>query len=197
MPRQTPNDLPISGHYVDFAALRLTPEELSELHQVNWERYDEDGLGLAAIAGFYLANGGYYMLRHLYHAPRPATTILLAAETEDPESKIEEIFEDFGLTTHELDWIRAGLRFRNVDLYRQDDNGREFLVARFAFWPDASKRLRELEVGGHKQYFEIRAADQDSLRLETDCEGYLVRSQGEPTGATKALAMQTIISGGD
>jgi hypothetical protein len=183
MPRQTPNDFPINGHYEHFAATHLTPEEISERHPVDWERYDEDGLGRAAIAGFYLAGDGHYMLRHLYQAPRPATTIMLARETADPESKIEEICEDFGFTTGDLEWIREGLHFRNVDLYRQDDNGSEFHIGRFPFRADAAAQLHELAEGGHKQFYEIRSTDHDTMDIERDSEGFLVKSKGEQDGA--------------
>jgi hypothetical protein len=178
MPRQTPNDLPIKGHYEAFAAIHLTPEEISERHPVEWERYDEDGLGRAAIAGFFMTDGGYYMLRHLYQAPRPATEILLAADTVEPELKIEEICEDFEFTSADLEWIRVGLRFQNVDLYRQDDNGSEFRIGRFPFRADAAARLRQLAFGGHKQFYEIRTADRDTMSMETDPDGFLVKPTG-------------------
>jgi hypothetical protein len=179
MPRQIPNDWPINGHYEPFAAIHPTPEEISERHPVDWERYHENGLGRAAIAGFFLADGGYYMLRHLYEAPRPATEIMLAVDTVEPELKIEEICEDFGFTSSDIEWFRRGLRFHNADLYRQDDNGVEVRIGRFPFRADAAARLRQLAFGGHKQFYEIRTADRDTMSMETDSNGFLVKPTAE------------------
>ncbi|MGK0186184.1 MAG: hypothetical protein ACI9R3_001967 [Verrucomicrobiales bacterium] len=127
------------------------------------------------------------MLRHLYQAPRAATTIMLPAETDDLELKIEAICEDFRFTTDDLEWIRKGLRFRNVDLYRQDDNGGEFCVGRFPFRADATEQLRQLAAGGHKQFYEIRGADRDAIAIETDSDGFLVKPKGEQDSGRQDL----------
>ncbi len=179
MPKQTPSDLPINGHYEHFAATQLTPEQISGRYPVDWEQYNEDGLGKAAIAGFYLLDGSYYMLRHLYQAAKPATTIMLAEKTEDPSSRIEEVCENFKFTTDDLLWIRKGLIFRNVDLYRQDDNGSEFCISRFPFRANATAQLRKLAKGGLKQFYEIRTADHDTMTIETDSDGFLLKSKSE------------------
>ncbi|WP_207062366.1 SPOR domain-containing protein [Motiliproteus sp. SC1-56] len=40
-------------------------------------------------------------------------------------------------------------------LYRQDDNGNRFLVARFERRRSAQARLQQLAAGGHKQLYWI------------------------------------------
>lgn len=176
MPNQTPNDLAINEDYIDFAAICGAPEEIAGEFPITWEQYDEDGLGRAAAAGFYLDEGGFFMLRHLYQAPICATVLMLAADTRDPESKIESTFEDFGFTSRELVWLLGGLRFGSFDLSRQDDNGREYQVDRFPFRPDAIARLRQLEAGGHKQHYEVRRSESETLSLQTDADGLVIRS---------------------
>ena len=48
------------------------------------------------------------------------------------------------------------------DLFRQDDHGNEFRIARFNSKTDATAKMRELAKGGHKQFYEIRRAPADS-----------------------------------
>ncbi len=172
MPRQIPKNLPIIGRYDPFVAFHLTPEELTGRYEIEWERFEEDGLGLKAVAGFFLDSGGYYMLEYLHQAPRPATVVLLAHETENPEEVVEGICVDFGFTSADLEWVSPELRFSNFELYCQDDNGVEFCVGRFPLRADAVAKMRELAAGGHKQFYEVRKAADNSLSLGLSDEGF-------------------------
>jgi len=49
-------------------------------------------------------------------------------------------------------------RKKKYDLFRQDDNRNEFLVARFESKTKATAKMQELAKGGHKQFYEIRTA---------------------------------------
>ena len=110
MPEQTNKPVPNAWRYEHFAALALNPDEISLLNSVDWEYYDEDGLGRAAFAGFHLPDGGYYMLRHLFQAPVPATTIMLDIDSAERETLINSICDDFGFRPDDIIWTSEALR---------------------------------------------------------------------------------------
>ncbi len=115
VPKQTPRDFAINGDYEHFIGIRQTPEEISAIHSIDWERYEENGLGSAAIAGFHLSSGGYYMLRDLYQALIPATTLMLLNGSEHLEQAVEDVCDEFGFSGEDIIWTSE---FLNSDLIR-------------------------------------------------------------------------------
>ena len=47
----------------------------------------------------------------------------------------------------------------SYEVWRQDDNGRRFLVAAWSTREEAEQQQRELERRGHKQTYEVVATD--------------------------------------
>jgi hypothetical protein len=55
---------------------------------------------------------------------------------------------------------------QSFELWRQDDNGRRFLVGRFSALDEAERRRAELACGGHKQIYWISEHDGPPTRKE-------------------------------
>jgi hypothetical protein len=69
--------------------------------------------------------------------------------TED----LEELLIATGIASIELFWVHPSIKFQPHDVWRQDDNGNQFLVEKLPCRADAVQLAERLTARGHKQLY--------------------------------------------
>jgi hypothetical protein len=147
------------------ACLFLTPESISIGKPVEWDCYDDDGLGPARIAVFQTDDGLLFSLQHHEFSPH-RDLMTLFVSPGDLASHVDSVLVALRLTSADLGWLAEGVCLRACRLIRQDDNGVHFHVGDFPCRADAEAMSTQLSAGAHKQTFFVESILDGGPRLK-------------------------------
>ncbi len=134
------------------ACLFRTPETIRLDRAVEWDCYEDDGLGPVRIALFRTGEGVWFSLQHHEMSPRRDLTTLFVEPT-DIAGHVDSALVALGCTSADLAWLPPSVLLTPVRLIRQDDNGVQFAIGDFPCRADAEAVIARLAAGGHKQAY--------------------------------------------
>lgn len=146
----------VSGDYRPSAVIRLTPAELSAQHEIDWMRYNDDGLGETLSATFQTPTGEHFRFEFHVQAPNPHTAIVTLCHSPAEADTLDTALQILGLTSADCTWLRDDIHFIPHDLIRQDDHGNQFCVGTYRRYADALAAQRQLTANFHKQEYWIQ-----------------------------------------
>ena len=167
MLRREPDGFKIDEHLNGLALLRCHAEDIEKSHQLQFSRYEEEGLGPTIGGVFTTPSGRTFVLTENLLSPYPRLNIAAAASGANREA-LDDILAELGVTAEDCLWtLTEGYEPVPHSVFREDDNGHRSLVGEFPSRIDALLKIEELSRGGHKQhYWEEPTTDgrSDSIR---------------------------------
>lgn len=76
--------------------------------------------------------------------------------------KLNDLLEQLGFTTNDLDKISDAIKFTPYELWRQDDNGNQALIEVLPCRADANAKVKMYTDRGHKQMYWCKPSDKGS-----------------------------------
>lgn len=152
--RQIKIDEWVKGDYRAFAETNLKASKIEEKFGFVFENIYADGLGETKLAGFVTDFGTQFFLEEFYPNTEQSIIqigILNNGETLAPH--LDEVLEVLEITSTDLSWYDEKIKFHSHELWRQDDNGHQFLIEVFLCRANAVKAMREFEARLHKQTY--------------------------------------------
>ena len=145
----------VKGDYQPIATLIPRPwQDLEKMLGATFEDYDTDGLGAAKGGMFSTAGGVQFLIEHLLQAPGPEHATVIHALVDDHATEnLEQILAATGIAGGQLNWTNDAVQLQAHEVWRQDDNGGQFLVESCICRADANRRVDQLTARGHKQTY--------------------------------------------
>ena len=165
MIRQIPESELSGSRLTEGACIFRAPEMINIGEPIEWDCYDDDGLGPAKIALFRTDDGTLFSLQHHDLSPR-RDFMIVYVRPDDIATHVDSALIALGLTSSDLCWIPPTVSLRPARLIRQDDNGVQFRVGDYPCRADAQAMVVRLAAGGHKQAYFIETIQDGGPRLE-------------------------------
>lgn len=144
----------------DFRAvgeIDINVSMLAEKFGVFFADTDEFSEGTTKIGYFVSENETPFFIEEFpskYRKPRTQIGLLYAKETLTDE--LEDVLESLELTSKNLTWFDKNIKLYPHELWRQDDNGHQFLIETFPCKADAVRAMKEFEARLHKQTYWVQ-----------------------------------------
>ena len=152
-----------SGDWVEPAAplpvctLPFTPRDLHRVYGLDFEEFDDDGLGPCQCC---IVEAGAIQFRLESHPLGPAGSELCTAfiHGDEPDAlrALHVLLDALTLSDQRLCWRAEGLGPARWGLYRLDDNHNEVEMRRYQLEVSAMWMARQYEAKGHKQLYFVR-----------------------------------------
>gem|GEM_PF-2567416 len=163
--RQIPESAFSGPPLTEGASLFRTPDTVTIGETIQWECYDDDGLGPAKTAVFQTADGVLFALEHHELSPR-RDLMTVFVRPDDIATYVDSVLVALGYTSSDLGWLPPTVSLRPARIIRQDDNGVQFRVGDFPCRADAEAAIARLAAGGHKQAYFIESIQDGGPRLK-------------------------------
>ena len=153
MLKPEPETFKINERLHAVAMVRYHAEDIEKSHNLQFFRYEEDGLG-PTIGGVFTASSGrnFVLTEHLL-SPCPRLCIDVPASQAGQEA-LDDILGELNMGIDDCLWtMNDGYEAIPHVVYREDDNGHRSLVGKFRCRTEALIKIDDLSVGGHKQYY--------------------------------------------
>ncbi|WP_394538908.1 hypothetical protein PRJ39_25835 [Lysobacter enzymogenes] len=119
--------------------------------------YPDDGLGVCRAAVLRIGATACLAQAHPQGPPGCERVVLsVAADSADTRRDLDDVLRHLGLSESELAAVRPGLGPASWQLWRLDDNGNEFEMARFQTQGHAEWVGRQYQANGHRQTYFVR-----------------------------------------
>jgi hypothetical protein len=163
--RQIPESEFTGPPLTEGACIFHSPETISIGVPIEWDCYDDDGLGPARFAVFRTDDGILFALQHHQLSPRPDLMTVFVMP-DDIAPHVDSILVALGLTSADLGWLPPTVSLSPARIIRQDDNGVQFRVGDFPCRADAESTISRLAAGDHKQAYFIESIQDGGPRLK-------------------------------
>lgn len=145
------------GDYRPFAELNIKSSAIEEKFGVVFEDSFEEGLGESKLGAFVTQQGTQFFLEHfLPSGERIIMQIGLLNNVKTLALHLDETLEVLELTSKNLTWFDKNIKLHPHELWRQDDNGHQFLIETFPCKADAVRAMKEFEARLHKQAYWVQ-----------------------------------------
>ena len=139
-----------------------TTHEFEQSWGIQFSEDNEPGLGLCRYAVLRIGGTMYLAMAHPGGPPGAERMALQVVESSDDTRRDLDIaLAQLGVAETDLLWVQPYLGSPRWQLWRVDDNGNEFEVARFQSESYAKWIRSKYEAKGHKQFYFVRAAVAD------------------------------------
>jgi hypothetical protein len=165
--KQIPEEKWQVGDYRTFAIIGgVGRDEMEKRLNATYADYRDVDLGDSCGAFFTTDGGLQFMVEHRLEAPFPEPYVNLyglnrgkqVTEEEFLTEDLEQLLEATGIHSSELMWVHPSIKFTPHEVWRQDDNGNQFLVQTTACRADATNLVDTLTARGHKQVYWAKPA---------------------------------------
>lgn len=140
-----------------IAVLPVYPGDLTAKKYLEFEEFEDEGLGIAKIAYVNIEETLYIFLAHPEGPPDcHYVSVRVSSIESDSEKALIKLIGELELTRAELVWEQEYLGPGKWLLTRLDDNGNEIEMFRFLNEISANRVKKKYENKGHKQAYFVK-----------------------------------------
>lgn len=143
--------------YLPICTLPFTPRDLHRAHALDFEEFDDDGLGPGLCCVFKAGETQFRLESHRLGPPgSELCTAFVHGDEPDALRALHILLAALTLSEHQLHWRAEGLGPARWALYRLDDHHNEVEMRRYQQEASALWMARQYEAKGHKQLYFVR-----------------------------------------
>lgn len=136
---------------------RFSVQEVCSRYGIEFEQYDEYGIGTCFCAYVEVDGEPYFMRGYGSQTSKEyCVDIQMQGNNPNPEASLNAVVSALGISRSDLSWIREDLSPPSWILYRQGEDGNEFEMFRFHSKLSADHCMEKYTQRGHKQLYFVK-----------------------------------------
>lgn len=149
--------------YRMFAEVEMNVSDLEKKFGLEFEDFYAEGLGEAKGASFIIEDGTQFFITAYLPKQINKICIWCLNAKETLQRNLNLVFEVLEINSKDISFLYDGIELIAHELWRQDDNGHQFLIETFPCKSDAVREMKKFESRLHKQTYWVKKVSHEKI----------------------------------